>query len=138
MPGKSLLSLLIGSLGVTLCLVAVGCSASANDAPIIDYVESPLVVTAENGAYQIPITIGFHDLDEEVVTRVRYRVSPSIDRIVEIPRPIPTRQSAEVTLLIPAHLCGPSAGADRSQLEITIIDGRGAESLVLPRPVTFE
>ena len=136
MPAPSLRTPLAGSLGLSLSLFAVGCSESApNDAPIIDFVDSPVVVSAENGAYSIPMTIGFHDNDAEVVTRVRYRIPPAIDLVVDISGPLPTRQSADVTLVIPA---GTSGNGDRRQVEITIIDGRGAESLPLPRTVTFE
>jgi hypothetical protein len=115
-------------------LAAVGCASPSNDAPIIDYVDSPLVVTAEHGSYTIPVSLGFHDNDSEVVTRVHYRLPPSIDEIIEIKTPIPTSQSADVVIVIPAPMPGSS---DVHQLEITIFDGRGAESLPLPREVTL-
>lgn len=124
------------ALGLGLGLALLGCSNDAsNDAPIIDYVDAPLVVSAKGGSYAIPISIGFHDNDAEVVTRVRYRSVPSIDGFVDISTPIPTRESADVTLIIPA----PAMDAgERRELEITIIDGRGAESRPLARAVTFE
>jgi hypothetical protein len=115
-------------------LAAVGCANLANDPPIIDYVDSPLVVTAEHGSYTIPVSLGFHDNDTEVVTRVHYRLPPSIDEIIEIKTPIPTSQSADVVIVIPAPMAD---GNGAHQLEITIFDGRGAESLPLPRQVTL-
>ena len=122
-----------GGLALTFALFAAACNDQANDAPIIDFVDAPLSVSAENGVYAIPMTIGFHDNNGEVVTHVRYRSLPSFDSIVEIRSPLPTRESAYVTLELPA------VGAEeRRQLEITIIDGRGAESLPLPRIVTLK
>jgi len=116
-------------------LGGVGCTTpSANDAPIIDSVEAPLVVSARNGTYAIPVTILFHDLDGEVVTHVRYRLDPMIDTVVDIPMPNPTRESAELTLLIPASAC---AGKTDHHLEIAVVDGRGAESLLTPRAITL-
>lgn len=133
-PRTSLPAAMFGMLA--LALAAAGCTAAANDAPIIDYVESPLVVSARNGAYEIPISIGFHDNDQEVVTHVRYRVAPSFEAVVDIEAPISTRQSADVTLKFPAASC---KGEQRQRaLEITIIDSRGAESRVLPRSITLE
>jgi hypothetical protein len=124
---------------LTFSVLGIACSAETpNDAPIIDFVESPLVVSAENGTYAIPITIGFHDNNGEVVTHVRYRSAyqsaPSFDAVVEIRTPLPTRESAEVTLVLPAS----AHTADRRELEITIIDGRGAESTPLPRAITLK
>jgi hypothetical protein len=122
-----------GCLALTFALFAAACNDPPNDAPIIDFVDAPLVVNAENGAYAIPMTIGFHDNNGEVVTHVRYRSLPSFDSVVEIRSPLPTRESAYVTLVIPAP-----AAEERRELEITIIDGRGAESLPLPRVVTLK
>jgi len=128
------LSCLVTALTAVTAVAAVGCAAPANDAPIIDYADSPLVVTAEHGSYTIPVSLGFHDNDSDVVTRVHYRLAPSIDEIIEIQKPLPTLQSADVVFVIPAPMSG---GTDARQLEITIIDGRGAESLPLPCQVTF-
>ena len=136
MPGLSQRIVRASALGLALSGLVGACSGgSTNNAPIIDYVESPPSVSAVNGSYEIPMTIGFHDNDQEVVTRVRYRASQGIDGVVEIKTPIPTRQSADVTLVIPAAAMAPG---ERRALEITIIDGRGAESRPLAQTVTFE
>jgi len=88
---------------LALAPLAIGCGeASANDAPIIDSVEAPLVVKEKDGAYAIPVTLLFHDNDSEAVTRLHYRLPPNIDRIIDVPAPNPTRESAEITLVIPA------------------------------------
>lgn len=73
---------------------------TANDAPIIDSIEAPLVVKAHDGAYAIPLTLLFHDNDGEAVTRLHYRLPPSIDGVMDVPNANPTRESAEVTLVI--------------------------------------
>ena len=136
MPGLSQRTLLVSALALALSAVGVGCSAdSSNDAPIIDYVDSPKNVTAEDGSYRLPMTIGFHDNDQEVVTRVHYRALGGIEGIVDLERPNPAHQSAEVTLVIPA--LAADAGEQR-ELEITIIDGRGAESRPQAQTITFE
>jgi len=138
-------------------MVACG-EQTANDAPIIDSVEAPLVVSAKNGEYAIPVTILFHDNDGEAITRLHYRLPPDIDGIVDVPEPNPTRESAVVTIVIPAAALegntplstrvddhgsdgrGGSAegGHERSRddarhkpraLQLMIVDGRGAESL---------
>lgn len=131
------LSASFGALALTLSFFSVACtSETSNDAPILDYVDSPLVVTAENGSYAIPLTIGFHDNNGEVVTHVRARsIAPSFDEIIEIRNSLPTRETAALTLVLPASV--PISEANR-QLEITIIDGRGAESLPLPRTITLK
>ena len=122
-------------LALSLCFLAIGCAAQGNDAPILDFVDSPIVVSAGNGEYRVPITIGFHDNDSDLVTRVHYRLPPSIDEIVEITTPIPTRQTADVVLVLPSPMPG---SRDPRQVEITIIDGRGAESRPLSQIVTFQ
>jgi len=127
-------ALALAFLALASFTVACGVEA-ANDAPILDSVDSPLAVQAERGVYRIPVSIGFHDNDGEAVTHLRYRVAPAIDRVVDIPMPNPTRQTAEVTLEIPAAELG-GAGGPR-ELEITILDGRGAESRPLPRVVAL-
>ncbi len=111
-----------------------GCASPTNDAPILDYVDSPLVVTAEHGSYTIPVSVGYHDNHSDVVTRVRYRLRPSIDEIVDIKTPIPTCETADVVLVIPAPMPGSS---DIHQLEITVINELGAESRTVPRELTF-
>lgn len=129
-------TLLISAFAAALSVSALACSTSTfpNDAPILDNVESPSVVTAENGTYRVPVTVYFHDNDGEVITHVRYRLQPTVDAVVEIARPNPTRESAEVVLAIPASACGDK---DTHALEITVLDGRGAESHALPRFVTL-
>lgn len=123
-------------LALSLASFTVACGAeAANDAPILDSVDSPLAVHAANGVYRIPVSVGFHDNDGEAVTHVRYRVAPSIDRVVEIAMPNPTRQTAEVMLEIPAAEIGGGGGA--RAVEITVLDGRGAESRPLPRMVAL-
>jgi hypothetical protein len=115
-------------------LFAVGCSESANDAPILDSVNAPQVVEAKDGTYAIPMTILFHDNDHEVVTHVRYRVGSNVDAILDIPTPNPTRQSAEVTVVLPASVRNDVAD---HRLEISILDSRGAESHPFPTVVTL-
>ncbi len=104
----------------------VGCSEqTSNDAPILDSVNAPLSVEAKNGAYAIPVTILFHDNDAETVTHVRCRVGSSFDTLLEIPGPNPTRQSADVTLVLPASAREEAA---KHPIELSVVDGRGAES----------
>src|ERR1044071_5055843 len=80
----------------------VGCADSVNDAPIIDSVEAPLVVTERNGAYAIPVTVLFHDNDGEAVTHLRYQLAPGVEGTIDVPAPNPTRESTVVTIVIPA------------------------------------
>lgn len=116
-------------------LFGTGCSqAIANEAPILDSVDAPLVVDAKDGSYAIPLTILFHDNDNEVVTHVRYRVGTTIDAVIDIPTPNPTRQSAEVTILLPASLC---AQTSKHAVDVSILDSRGAESHAFPAVVTL-
>lgn len=146
-------------------MVACG-DQTTNDAPIIDSVDAPLVVSARNGEYAIPVTVLFHDNDGEAITRLRYRLPPDIDGMVDLPEPNPTRESALVTIVISAAALegntalstrvddhgddgrGGSAegGRDRSRddarhkprsLQLSIVDGRGAESLPTSSTVTL-
>jgi len=115
-------------------LFGTGCSQPlSNDAPILDSVNAPLAVAAKDGSYAIPLTILFHDNDNETVTHVRYRVGTAIDEILEIPTPNPTRQSAEITLILPASACAKA----QQPVEISLLDGRGAESHPFATMVTF-
>ena len=159
------------ALAAPLAMVACG-DQTANDAPIIDSVEAPLVVSAKNGEYVIPVTVLFHDNDGEAITRLRYRLPPNIDGMVDLPEPNPTRESALVTIVIQAAALegntalstrvddlgddgkdgnddrGGSAegGRDRSRddarhkprsLQLSIVDGRGAESSPTSSTVTL-
>jgi hypothetical protein len=96
----SLASIVVGVAGAAM-LVACG-DESSNAAPIIDYVEAPPVVAEQNGTYTIPVTMLFHDNDGEAITRVHYTLPPNIDGVVDVPRPNPDAQSAEVTIVIKA------------------------------------
>ncbi len=161
-------------LGLLLALSAsaVACAAeSPNDAPIIDSVEAPLAVSAVNGTYRIPVTVLFHDLNGEAVTRIRYRLPPTIDGFVDVTSPNPTQQSAQVIIVIPAAALDNDAestadstialredrsddkrGEDDSKregsrgknrvrtraLQLSIVDGRGAESLPQSSTVTLD
>jgi hypothetical protein len=112
-----------------------GCSQSSpNDAPIVDYIDGPPAVSKTGGTYTIPLSIGFHDNDEEVVTHVHYHSGSSIDGIIEIPTPVPTRQSADITIVLVAN----ERASGQHALEITVIDGRGAESRPFAQVVTLE
>ena len=158
-------------LGLALAapLVVVACGEQlANDAPIIDSVDAPLVVTERNGSYVIPVTVLFHDNDGEAITRLRYRLPPDIDGMVDVPEPNPTRESALVTIVIPASALDgetntalTTRGDDRTSdgnagttkdgrdrpreasrkrarsLQLSIVDGRGAESLPTTSTVTL-
>lgn len=120
-------------------LFASACSDSPqNDPPIIDFVDSPQAVSAQHGSFAIPMTIGFHDHNGEVITHVHYRMAPSIEGTIEIETPLPTRESADITIVLPASLATSGATAERRELEITIIDGRGAPSLPLTREVRLQ
>ena len=160
---------------LALSASAVACAAeSPNDAPIIDSVEAPLLVSASNGTYRIPVTVLFHDLNGEAVTRVRYRLPPNIDGFVDVTSPNPTRESAQVIIVIPAAALDSDAesaadgtialrddrdgrsddkraedddkregsrskGRVRTRaLQLSIVDGRGAESLPQSRTVTLD
>jgi hypothetical protein len=156
-----------------LCLVlaaplaVVACTGeTANDAPIIDSVESPVVAKAADGSYAITVGVLFHDNDGEAITRLHYRLPPDIDGIVDVPEANPTRQSTLVTIVIPAsavdgntilsaraddrvndgHGASASDGHDRPRddarhqprtLQVMIVDGRGAESLPTSSTVTL-
>jgi hypothetical protein len=143
---------------------AIACGdQTANDAPIIDSVEAPLVVSEQNGEYAIPVTVLFHDNDGEAVTRIHYRLPPSVDGYLDVPAPNPTRESALITIVIKtAELDrdvpevtvrgsdGDHAAADRDHerrgrdrsraraLHLSIVDGRGAESLPQSSTVTLQ
>lgn len=155
-------------LRMSLALAVVACSGeTANDAPIIDSIESPVVARANDGSYAITVGVFFHDNDGEAVTRLHYRLLPDIDGFVDLPEANPTRQSTLVTLVIPAAALegnqalstraddrgsdghGSSsngAGHDRPRddsrrqprtLQLMIVDGRGAESLPTSSTVTL-
>lgn len=128
------LRLAAGALVAAAAVAACG-EPTANVAPIIDSVEAPHSVTARDGVYSVPVTILFHDDDSEVVTHVRYRLDPTLDEMTEIPLANPLRQSAEVLLQIPASACGDR---DVHYLEISVLDGRGAESTPLPRAIQLK
>lgn len=152
---------------VALPALALGCGdVTANDAPIIDSVDAPLVVKEQNGAYAIPVTVLFHDNDGEAVTHLRYRLPPDIDGMVDVPAPNPTKESAEVTIVIrasdldgdvPTTRLHSADGHDDKRdkdakeddtnkrgrgrarsLQLTIVDGRGAESLPQSSTVTLD
>ncbi len=120
----------------------------------------------KDGSYAIPVTVLFHDNDGEAITRLHYRLPPDIDGMIDVPEPNPTRESTVVTILIPAAALegntplttraddhandgrGASAegGHDRSRndarhqprsLQLTIVDGRGAESVAFASTVTL-
>jgi hypothetical protein len=151
-------------LAAPLAVVACG-DQTANDAPIIDSVEAPLVVTAKDGSYAIPVTVLFHDNDGEAITRLHYRLPPNIDGMVDVPAPNPTKESALVTIVIAESELegnmplstraddhgsdGRGGSADRERprdngrhqprsLQLTIVDGRGAESLPSSSNVTLD
>lgn len=131
-------TLLVNFLAVVAVGSAVGCAAphEDNDRPIIDSVEAPAVVTATNGNYEIPLLILFHDNDREAVTHVRYRLKGTrIEGMIDIATPNPTRESLEVTVVVPKAACGP---ADRHALEVTILDARGGESHPHPQVVELD
>jgi hypothetical protein len=153
--------LLSFGLALSLPLFAIACAAeSVNDAPIIDSVDAPLQVSAKDGAYSIPVSLLFHDNDGEAITRMRYRLPPDIDGFIDVPAPNPTKESAQVTIVIPVSAFdGETAlsarerregdakrpedqtsprGHGRRALQITIVDGRGAESLPLSSTVTLD
>lgn len=119
----------------TLPVVAIACGDPSNSAPIIDSVEAPLVVTERNGAYAIPVTVLFHDNDREAVTQVRYQLAPGVEGMIEVPAPNPARESTVVTIVIPAST--HHDGRART-LQLSLIDGRGAESLPQASPVTLD
>lgn len=114
---------------------ALACGVQANDAPIIDSVEAPLAVSAQHGAYAVPVTVLFHDNDREAVTHVHYELAPGVEGTVEVPAPNPTRESTMITIMIPASAHGD--GRARS-LRLSVIDGRGAESLPQISPLTLD
>jgi hypothetical protein len=152
-----------GSALLVLPLLAAACgSTTANDAPIIDSIDAPLVVSERDGTYAIPVTVLFHDNDGEAITRLRYRLAPDIDGTVDVPAPNPTRESAEVTIVIRAADLDGDVPTTRSRdtddddktdgdkrergrsrnraraLELRIIDYRGAESLPQSSTVTLD
>jgi hypothetical protein len=114
---------------------AMACSDQPNDAPIIDSVEAPLVVSEQNGTYAIPVTVLFHDNDGEAITHLRYQLAPGVEGIVDVPAPNPTRQSTVVTIVIPAST---HADGRARMLNLSVIDGRGAESLPQGSPVRLD
>ena len=120
---------------LALPISGVACGEPSNSAPIIDSVEAPLVVSERNGTYAIPVTVLFHDNDREAVTHVRYQLAPGIEGMVEVPAPNPTRESTVVTIVIPAstHQDGRAR-----MLQLSLIDGRGGESLPQSSPVTLD
>jgi hypothetical protein len=154
---------------LALPLTAVACTnSSVNEAPVIDSVEAPLVVSAHDGAYTIPVTVLFHDADRDVITHVRYRLGPTIEGTVDVPAANPTRESAVVAIVIagtaldeeaeqttltstdgkrlPSDADRPATGgqsptAGRGQvrtLQLSVVDGRGAESLTQSSTVTLD
>ena len=96
----SLLSL-VALVALPVAVVACG-DESSNAAPIIDSVDAPPVVAEQNGTYTIAVTMLFHDNDGEAITRVHYTLPPNIDGVVDVPRPNPDAQSAEVMIVIKA------------------------------------
>jgi hypothetical protein len=150
---------------LALAALAIGCATEVdpNDAPIIDSVDAPLQVSAKNGVYSIPVSLLFHDNDGEAVTRLRYRLPPNIDGMIDVPAPNPTKESAQVTIVIPVAALDNTdttlnargekrdgtdakrpddgqvaSGRGRRALQITIVDGRGAESLPQSSTVTLD
>jgi hypothetical protein len=153
-------------LAIAVPAATVACGAeTSNDAPIIDSVEAPLVVAEQNGTYAIPVSLLFHDNDGEAITHLRYRLPPNIDDTVDVPAANPSRQSAEIIIVIKAaDLDGDTSddvsvrganqddarraqddrehgrGHDRRRaraLQLTIVDGRGAESRPMTSTVTL-
>lgn len=127
------ISLLFAGLGLA---TLTGCTdESENDKPIIDSLDVPTVVTEQNGQYAIPVAILFHDNDREAITHVRYRLPPTIDAVIDIQKPNPSREGATVVLNLAAATCG--AKAER-ELDITVVDARGAESAPQPRTIVLK
>ena len=91
---------------LVISVTAVACADSVNDAPIIDSVEAPLVVSERNGTYSIPVTVLFHDNDSEAITQVRYRLAGDtardVEGILDVPAPNRTLESAQLTIVIPS------------------------------------
>lgn len=158
-------SLVVAAVPAVLALA--GCTQPMeNDAPIIDSVEAPLQVREHDGKYTIPIALLFHDNDVEAVTRVRYRLPPNIDGMIDVPAANPTKESARLTIVINAAdldeddgRSGPvpgltskgdarregdaqrgaqPRGRGKRTLELSIIDGRGAESRPQSSVVTLD
>jgi hypothetical protein len=154
--------------GLALSAAAIACGdQTANGAPIIDSVDAPLVVNAQNGMYTIPVTVLFHDNDSEAVTRLHYRLPPNVDGIIDVVAPNPDRESADLVIQIPVSALdatnatgpdshdstdnAPSADAhigrgndDASSgrghahaLQLSIFDNRGAESVAQSSSVTL-
>lgn len=93
----------VSALGLALPVLAIACTdVSENAAPIIDSVEAPRVVKEKDGTYEIPVTLLFHDNDGEAITHLRYRLPPNIDGMIDVPAPNPTRESAQITIVIQA------------------------------------
>ncbi len=119
---------------VLLAASAVACNGDeeTNRAPIIDSVESPETVLERSGSYEIPILVLFHDNDREAITHLRYRLKGTkVEGMVELPAPNPTRESAEVRIVLSKAACaggGNGKGSSKHNLEITLIDSRGSES----------
>ena len=79
-----LLPIFAAALVALVGVASAGCSTeSSNDAPVLDSVESPLVIAERDGAYRIPVTILFPDADREVVSQVRYRLEGPDDVVTE-------------------------------------------------------
>jgi hypothetical protein len=139
-----------------------------NERPIIDSVNAPLRVSEQNGAYAIPVTLLFHDNDGEAITRLHYKLPPNVDATMDVPAPNPNSQSTQVTIVIPVaaldgtpddtalnakHDDGKTVGSKKDDsdvahqprthlgtygLQISVVDGRGAESVVFPSSVTLD
>ena len=117
--------------------------------------------------YSIPVTLLFHDNDGEAITRLHYRLPPNVDGMIDVVAPNPNLESAQVTIVFPvtaldttpdtspdargrgassdpAHPARPAGpGTDETgrgharALEISVVDGRGAESAPQSSSVTL-
>lgn len=123
-------------------LVLAACSSSESDPPppqnrppVIDGIDAPLQVSlAASGNYEVPFKVSFHDDDKDAVTKIRVRVKDSpVDITGAVSNPTPEAVAAQGAFAFQG-----SAPKATYEMQMSVIDARGAESLPIVHAVTLK
>ena len=125
-----------------LFLILAACSSSEsappppeNHPPVIDGVDAPLQVSlAATGNYEVPFKVSFHDDDKDAITKIRVRVKDStVDITGAVSNPTPEAVAAQGAFAFQG-----SAPKATYEMQMSVIDARGAESLAVVQAITLK
>lgn len=124
-----------------ILLLLAACSSSESDPPpqnrppVIDGIDAPPQVTlAASGNYEVPFKVSFHDDDKDAVTKIRVRVKDStVDITGAVSNPTPDAVAAQGAFAFQG-----TAPKATYEMQMSVIDARGAESLAIVHAVTLK